>query len=63
MIPSSALRQPIATTSLFIGWLHAIECDPTRWDFPASTAAYLRLRIADLAADMLSTERGMAVTS
>jgi hypothetical protein len=57
------LRQPIATTTLFVGWLHAIECDPTGWDFPASTAAYLRLRIADLAADLLSTERGTAVAA
>jgi hypothetical protein len=62
-MPHMTLRQPITTASLFVGWLHAIECDPTRWDFPASTAAYLRLRIADLADDMLSTERGTAVAA
>ncbi len=63
MTRNLALRQPTASVSLFVGWLHAIECDPTGWDFPASTAAYLRLRIADLAADLLSTERGTAVAA
>ncbi len=59
----ATLRQPIATATIFIGWLHAIEIDPSAWDFPGSTAAYLRLRIADFAAELLSTERGTAVSA
>ncbi len=57
------LRQPIATATIFAGWLHAIEIDPSAWDFPASTAVYLRLRIADFAADLLADDAGLAVTS
>lgn len=59
----TTLRQPITTVSLFIGWLHDIELDPAGWDFPASTAAYLRLRIGDLAADMLADDAGLAVAA
>jgi len=42
-----------ATASLYAGYIGSIERDPGRWDWPDSTAAYLRHRVADLAAGLV----------
>jgi len=54
MTTSVAPRDPV-TASLFAGFLGSISRDPRRWDWPESTAAYLRQRVADLAAELVQT--------
>jgi hypothetical protein len=36
-------------------WISSIEQHPERWAWPASTLAYLKVRIRDLAADIIAT--------
>ena len=50
---SSVAPRDTLTPSLFAGYLWSIAHDPTRWRWPDSTAAYLRLRVADLAAELV----------
>ncbi len=59
----ATLRQPITTATLFIGWLHDIECDPALWDWPTSTAAYLRFRVGELTAELVDGATGTAVVA
>ena len=47
MTTSLAPRDAV-TASLFAGFLGSIARDPARWDWPESTAAFLRWRIVDL---------------
>jgi len=54
MSTSIAPRDAV-TASLFAGFLASIERDPTRWRWPDSTAAYLRLRVGALAAELVQT--------
>jgi len=46
--------QDSVTATLYVAWLAAIERSPHLWRWPASTRAYLRLRVADLAAGLVA---------
>jgi hypothetical protein len=52
---SSVAPRDALTRSLFAGFLWSIAHNPRRWDWPESTAAYLRQRVADLAAELVQT--------
>jgi len=48
-----SLAHDATTASLFAGFVAALERDPGGWEWPASTAHYLRFRLATLAAVLL----------
>ena len=63
MTSHSLARDASATASLYSGYLASIGRDPDRWQWPTSTAQYLRYRIADLAADLLLSGATEAVVA
>ncbi len=60
----TALRQPIILAATeFAGFIGSIETHADRWDFPASTAAYLRFRVGELTAELVDEATGTAVVA
>ncbi len=60
-MPHRLLCQPETLASLYAGWASSIERHPELWQWPQSTLAYLRVRLGDLAADVLASETETAV--
>lgn len=50
---TSVARHDATTATLFVGYLAALERDPSQWRWPETTAAYLHHRLDTLAADLL----------
>ncbi len=55
------LCQSETIASLYLGWLASIEQHPSRWQWPTSTAQYLRFRLKELTGEMLASGADVAV--
>ena len=53
VMTTSVAPRDTLTPSLFAGFLWSIAHDPRRWNWPESTAQYLRYRIETLTAELV----------
>jgi len=53
MTSCSLAHRDAVIATVFVGYLEALGRNPDGWDWPTSTAHYLRYRIATLATDLL----------